>query len=80
MRISFVWSRHGSQRARQRGISDEAIRVTLNNPASTMPGGSEGRLKYVGLPSADGKQVIVVASDPPDAQGTVTIITCFVGD
>ncbi|WP_017179188.1 hypothetical protein [Actinomyces timonensis] len=38
MAISFVWSHHGSSRARQRGISDEAISAALNNPALTMPG------------------------------------------
>lgn len=78
MAIFFVWSHHGSSRARQRGISDEAISAALNNPALTMPGNGPGRWKYVGQPSPEGAQVTVVASDSPDAHGTVTIITCFI--
>ncbi|WP_143233387.1 DUF4258 domain-containing protein [Actinomyces ruminis] len=75
--ITYSFSGHGASRSRERGITREQLDSALNHPTCVTPGEQQGRKKYVICPNCDGLRTVVVASDPPDATGHVTIITCY---
>ncbi len=77
MRITYAFSRHAASRLRERNLTPEQLDAALNEPATTMPGNAPGKKKYIGRPDSNGRQVVVVASDPPDATGQVTVVTCY---
>lgn len=77
MTITYSLSSHGAARIRARGVTREQLEAALNHPTCVTPGEHQGRKKYVVRPDSNGLHTIVVASDPPDATGHVTIITCY---
>lgn len=77
MSPTFVLTTHGRGRMRERSLTAAQIDAALNTPETTTPGNRPGTKKYIGPPGPDGRRPVVVASDPPDHQGCVTIITCY---
>lgn len=67
MRVKL--SPHARQRMRQRGISEDDVRMTLECPDQTMPAGKPGRTKYERKLD---KMVCVVTVDNTDPAVVVT--------
>lgn len=80
MRTSFILSAHARGRRWQRPFTDEEIDRALNEPVLTPPGNVSGRKSYTGPRNSAGRQLVVIATDPPDAQGRVTVITAYFRD
>ena len=77
MRLTYAFSSHGASRKRERSMTRKQIDAALNNAALTLPGNKPKTKKYIGHPETDGRQPVVVATDPPNEDGCVTIITCY---
>lgn len=75
--LTFTFSYHAAARRRERSLTDEQIRAALNEPSMTLPGNRPRSKKYIGHPQTDGRQPVVIASDPPSSTGHVTVITCY---